>query len=237
MATGTTNSIENARRLLEKCTLFRGLPTEDRDRLIARARIRHFAAGQTIFTMGARGDSMLAVLNGEVRISVPSYRDRELQLAILQPGEVFGEIAVLDGKERTADAQAITDCDLAVLKRADILDFLRRDPNALASLVEVLCGRLRQTDQHIAEVALLNLPVRLAKVMLRIGEPDKAPQMHGPIIKIHRSQRELANMIGAARESVNKCLREWNRSSVLRVQGNSITITKPAVLAEIADQV
>src|SRR5262249_22606850 len=114
MATGTTNSIENTHRLLEKCTLFRGLPTEDRDRLIARARIRHFAAGQTIFTMGAPGDSMLAVLNGEVRISVPSYRDRELQLAILQPGEVFGEIAVLDGKERTADAQAITDCDLAV---------------------------------------------------------------------------------------------------------------------------
>ena len=119
---------------------------------------------------------MLAVLNGEVRIIVPSFGDRELQLAILQPGEVFGEIAVLDGKERTADAQANKDCDLAILGRADVLHFLRRHPDALASLVEVLCGRLRQTDQHIAEVALLNLPVRLAKVLLRIGEPDKAPQ-------------------------------------------------------------
>jgi len=97
-----------------------------------------------------------------VRISVPSPEGREIVLAILQPGEVFGEIALLDGKERTADA--MTGCDLAVLERRDVMEFLERQPNAWPRLVEVLCGRLRASDLHMAELAMQPLPVRLAKV-------------------------------------------------------------------------
>jgi CRP/FNR family transcriptional regulator, cyclic AMP receptor protein len=235
MSTVHQNAIKNAHRLLGKCVLFRGLQEKDRDAMVARARLRHFKAGETIFLMGETGDSLLAVLDGQVRISVPSTGGRELLLAILHPGEFFGEMAVLDGKPRTADAHAITDCDLAVLSRTDVLAFLHSQPEALISLVDVLCDRLRQTDRHIAEVALLNLPVRLAKVLLRIAKLDETPRLEWRNITINKPQRELASMIGGARESVNKCLRQWQQAGLVRVEDSSITITNPIALAEIAE--
>jgi CRP/FNR family transcriptional regulator, cyclic AMP receptor protein len=225
------NAIENARRLLKKCALFRGLPADKRDALSARARIVHFTAGQNIFMMGEPGTSMMAVLNGEVRISVSSSA-RELILAILHAGE----IPLLDGKNRTADAQAVTDCDVAVLNRTDVLDFFHHQPETVMTLVEVLCERLRETDQHFGEVALLRLPVRLAKVLLRIAKVDEVRTPRGPFTRIHVSQRELANMIGGARESVNKCLHEWQQAGIVRVNDSWITIANPAALAEIAEK-
>jgi CRP/FNR family transcriptional regulator, cyclic AMP receptor protein len=234
--TVSRNSVENARRLLGSCLLFRGLARHNRDVLVARARIQHFAAGQNIFMMGSLGDSMMAVLTGTVRISVPSAEGRELLLAILHPGEFFGEIALLDGKERTADAQAVTDCELAVLGRAHVLDFLHREPGALVSLIDVLCERLRETDQHIAEVALLHLPVRLAKVLIRMAKTDCATKSNQSRFRIDLSQRELGNMIGAARENVNKCLRGWQRAGIVRMEERAIIITNRAALDEIAEQ-
>ena len=226
-------AIEDARRLLANCILFRGLVENERDAVVARARLRRFAAGETIFLMGSPGESMMAVLGGQVRISVPSPEGREILLAIFQPGEVFGEIALLDGKERTADARAMTACDLAILERRDVFAFLERKPNAWPRLVEVLCDRLRSTDQHIAEVALLQLPVRLAKALLRMA--DEANAAKGSAI-VQMSQRELGNIVGAARESVNKCLREWQRSGLVRIEGTSITISDRATLKDVAEQ-
>src|SRR5262245_11998017 len=90
--------------------------------------MRQVADGEPMFLMGSPGTSMMAVLSGRVRISIPSNEGREIVLAVLQPGEVFGEIAVLDGKDRTADAHAVTACTLAVLERHDVLEFLERSP-------------------------------------------------------------------------------------------------------------
>src|SRR6266496_1416769 len=229
-------AIDAARRLLADCMLFRGLVENERDALVARARIRHFAAGDNIFLMGSPGDSMMAVLGGQIRISVPSPEGREIVLAILQKGEVFGEIALLDGKERTADARAMTASDLAILERRDVFAFLERQPNAWPRLVEVLCERLRATDQHIAEVALLQLPVRLAKALLRIADAEAPAALGQPAVKLQLSQRELGNLVGAARETVNKCLREWQRSGLVRIEGTSITISNRATLQGVAEQ-
>src|SRR5205823_2408359 len=228
--------IDHARRLLAGCMLFRGLVESERDAVVSRARLRHFAAGETIFLMGSPGDSMMAVLSGQVRISVPSPEGREIVLAIFQPGEVFGEIALLDGKERTADARAMAACDLAILERRDVFAFLERKPNAWPRLVEVLCDRLRTTDQHIAEVALLQLPVRLAKALLRMAdsEANAARGRNSAIVQL--SQRELGNIVGAARESVHKCLREWQRSGLVRIEGTSITISDRSTLEDVAEQ-
>ncbi len=181
--------------------------------------------------MGSPGDNMMAVVSGNVRISVTSPDGRELLLAILLPGEVFGEIALLDGKPRTADATALTACSLAILDRREILAFFDRHPNAWANIVRVLCDRLRKTDEHIVEVALLDLPVRLAKVLLRIAGDTK-----GAADEIRLSQTELGNMVGAARETVNKCLRQWQRSRILAVKGGLITITNRAALRDLSEQ-
>jgi CRP/FNR family cyclic AMP-dependent transcriptional regulator len=110
----------------------------------------------------------VAVLNGRVRISLSSADGREVLLAMLGEGEVFGEIAMLDGKERTADARAATPCDLAILERRDAVNFLAQAPQACLRLIEVFCQRMRLTDERIAEVAMLRLPARLAKTILRM---------------------------------------------------------------------
>jgi CRP-like cAMP-binding protein len=157
-----------------------------------------------------------------------------LLLAVIQPGEVFGELAVLDGKERSADAVAETACTVAILDRRNILSFFERNPSAWPSLVKVLCHRLRHTNQVFAEVALLELPVRLAKAMLRVLNWEAASAAAEPA-KIRFSQRELANMLGGSRESVNKCLRNWQRTGVVRISGGSIIISDRRALENIAE--
>ncbi len=219
-----------ARRLIENCVLFKGLSDSERSAVSARARIQTFGAGANIFAIGSAGDQMMAVLSGSVRISLPSSDGKELLLAIIQPGEVFGELAVLDGKERSADAHAEGACSLAILDRRDILSFLERNPAAWLKIVEVLCHRLRRTDQVLAEVALMQLPARLAKMMLRITQDTALTQPE----KIRFSQRELASMVGGTRESVNKCLRRWQTGGIVEISESWIAITDRVALENIA---
>jgi CRP/FNR family transcriptional regulator, cyclic AMP receptor protein len=148
--------IEAARQLLGACWLFRNLGPDERKALFARARIRirTFTAGETIFHKGSPGDHMMAVVSGNVRISVVSTNGKVLELSILTPGDLFGEIALLDGKERTADATAATECSLAILDRSEVLSFLAQHPNVWPLIVEVLCDRLRKSDAHLAGDAM-----------------------------------------------------------------------------------
>jgi len=236
MATVDRMSLESFRRSLGNCVLFREIVAVDKDALLSRARLRRFGAGETIFLMGSPGDSMMAVLGGNVRISVPAVDGREIVLAILHENEVFGEIAMLDGKERTADARALTPCTLAILERRDVLAFMDRHPSAWLRLVEVLCERMRRTDVHIAEVALLQLPIRLAKALLRMSSLEPIASVGHKTATIQLSQRELGNLVGAARESVNKCLREWQRAGIVRIESSLITIADRATLEELAEQ-
>ena len=185
--------------------------------------------------MGSLHDSMMAIINGEVKISMASPDGKEVVLAILRAGEVFGEIAMLDGKPRSADVEALTDCSLAVLGRRDVLAALGGNQAAWLGLIEVLCSRLRQTDDHLVEVALLGLPVRLAKVLLRMIDERGNRTKIAAAADIRRSQSELANMVGAARENVNKCLQAWQRAGIIRMEKRVITIAERAKLEAIAE--
>jgi CRP/FNR family transcriptional regulator, cyclic AMP receptor protein len=234
VAGAESGALKDAHRLLGDCVLFSGLSAEERAAIAAQARIRTFNAGETVFNLGSPGDHMMAVLSGTIRISVPSPDGKELVLTLIQPGEVFGELAVLDGKERSADAIAENECTLAILYRHDVLSFFQRNPSAWPKLVEVLCQRLRRTDQVFAEVALLQLPVRLAKMMLRLLESRSRsePEKGG---KIGFSQRELANMVGGTRESVNRCLRNWQRRGIVQVTEGSIVVMNQDALEDLSE--
>jgi CRP/FNR family transcriptional regulator, cyclic AMP receptor protein len=226
--------LKGARQLLGNCVLFAGLSADERVAVVARARIRTVNAGETVFAIGSPGDQMMALLRGTIRISVPSSEGRELFLAMIGPGEVFGELAVLDGKERSADAIAESSCTLAILDRNDIVSFFERNPSAWPKLVKVLCQRLRHTDEVFAEVALLQLPARLARSMLRLMDlHSTSTPGTKPVIRF--SQRELANMVGGTRESVNRCLRNWQRNGIVQVKEGSIIITNRPALENMAD--
>lgn len=217
-------ALDQAHRLLGNCGLFRGLKIDERRAIINRARIRNVRAGERIFSIGAPGDYMAAVLTGTIRITVPSPNGRELLLAILEAGELFGEIALLDGKERTADATANTPSVLAILHRHEVLSFLERNPALWPRIVEILCDRIRHTDVQLAEVALLRLPARLARAILRIASTDPNSAADDKHFRIQLTQQDLANMVGATRESVNKCLSAWQRQGLVHIDGGQIAV-------------
>jgi CRP/FNR family transcriptional regulator, cyclic AMP receptor protein len=148
---------------------------------------------------------------------------------------VFGEMALLDGKERTADARAMAACTLAVLERRDVLSFLDHHPHVWPKLGAVLCSRLRTTDQHIAELALLEVPARLAKALLRFGNVDGRLNTERAPLQVQLSQRELGNICGATRESINKCLRGWQRLGIVRIEESLVTIANQTALEELAE--
>jgi CRP/FNR family cyclic AMP-dependent transcriptional regulator len=177
---------------------------------------------------------MMAVVTGTVRIVAPSPQGKEIVLGELKAGEVFGEIALLDGGERSADAVALTNCELVALERRDLMAALQRNPEACLRLLEVVCKRLRETDERITEIAFFELPVRLAKVLLRTTV-HAAGSARAANPKVALSQRELGNMIGGTRESVNRCLRGWQRRGIIRLAKGWIILENPAALTEIAE--
>ena len=226
-------ALAQAHHLIGSCSLFAGFSAGERGAISERARVRPLRAGETVFSIGSQGSQMMAVLSGTVRISVPSSSGKELLIARIQPGEIFGELSLLDGKERSADAVAETACTLALLDRRDVLSFFERNPSAWPKLVEMICQRLRNADQILAEVALLQLPTRLAKALLRVLPPTESA---AAAAKTRLSQRDLANMVGGTRESVNKCLRRWQGVGAVKISGGSIWITNRDVLEEIAEE-
>src|ERR1041385_7639718 len=216
MRSDRSTTMRAERAALDRCDLFQPLSGSERAALFAHARPHKYAANESIFLMGSPGDDMVAVVSGTIRISVPSPDGKEIVLAILGPGEICGEIALLDGKERTADARAATDCSVVVLERRDVLAFFTQYPDAWTKLIDVLCERLRTADQQMAEFALSPVPVRLAKALLRLATSEGQPVNGRPLERVHLTQRELGNVIGATRESVNKYLRAWQRKGCVR---------------------
>ena len=220
---------DHGRKLLEKCTLFSSLDEAARRDIAAHAQLRNFGAGEPICRLDDQGDSMMAVVVGTVRISLPTIKGKEIILADLRAGELFGEIALLDGRPRSANATALTNCELMVLERRDVLPFLERNPAACLKLMEILCARIRRSDESMADIAFFNLPVRLAKTLL-----SYQPQGRGAL-KLSLSQSELAEMSGGTREKVNRCLRDWQRRGILQLRDRWTIILKPEALRELVD--
>lgn len=223
----STQARSAGRALLEGHYLFGQLTAEELDGLLAHARTERYRTGQTIFLKGSAGTGMMAVLSGRVRISTPSPDGRELVLNMIHEGEVFGELALLDGKERTADASAAVDCELLVLERRDLLPFLERHPSVALRLLAIVTGRLRQTTEQVEDVAFLGLESRLAKQLLKLAARHGRQGASGEItIDAKLSQRELGQMIGLSRESINKQLGAWQREGFVRVEEGTITLVE-----------
>ena len=217
--------------LLRGHPLFRQLPPAVLERLGSYMKRRSLPRGATIFAKGDPGIGLMGVLKGAVKISVPSADGRDIVVNIIHEGEIFGEIALLDGQPRTADASAMTDCELIVIERRDFLPFLRSEPDLTTQIIEILCARLRRTTEQVQDVTFLNLPARLAKAVLRLaGEAESAT----PPRKVTITQREISEIIGRSRESTNKQLRAWAKSGWIRLERGAVTVVQPDKLAEVA---
>jgi CRP-like cAMP-binding protein len=210
--------------VLGKQFLLAGLQPEELDQILRVATEQRYAHGQTIFQRGDPGTSLVIVLDGQVRISACSADGKEVTLVILGQGEVFGEIAVIDGRERTADATAIGPCRLLLLDRQDLLPLLERHPRVAVRLLQILCARMRNATNACQNLALLEVPGRLARLLRQLAEAKGEPVCRGHRLTLRLSQRELGNLIGASRESVNKHLRAWEAEGLISIDRGRITL-------------
>ena len=217
--------------LLRNHPLFCELTPSMLERISTYVKRRSFAKGSTIFEKGDAGVGLIGVVSGSVKISVTSADGRDIVLNIIRPGEVFGEIALLDGRARTANAAAMSDCELIVIERREFLPFLRSEPDVTLKLMEILCSRLRKTSEQVQDVTFLNLSTRLAKTLLRLAANDGPSK---PASKVAITQREISQIVGRSRESTNKQLRAWAKRGWIRLERGSVTVIKAAKLVELA---
>lgn len=222
------------RNILAGHPVLGALPTEDLDRLAQRVITRTYRPGQSVFMKGDPGTTLMAVLRGRVRISCIAADGREIVLAVLDPGEVFGEIAMIDGGERTADAVALEDAELLILHRRDFLPVLEANPRLALRLLEILAGRLRRTDQQI-EDNYLPLRPRLAKRLLFLADHYGKPVENGTGVQIaiRLPQTLLASMVGTTREAVNKQLGEFRNAGLIDMGRGTITVRDRDGLEEV----
>ena len=220
------------RAVLRDHYLFGKLTAQQIESLSACIVTRSVKRGTNIFAKGDPGTSLCAIGAGTVRISVPSVEGKDAVFNVLGKGEIFGEIALLDGNPRTADASAVTDCELFVIERRDFLPLMREEPEIALRLIEILCSKLRRTTEQAEEVMFLDLPSRLAKALMRLVDADTAGMRER---KISITQKDLGSIIGMTRESTNKQLRIWKGKKWVRLERNAVVILATDHLTAIAE--
>jgi CRP/FNR family transcriptional regulator, cyclic AMP receptor protein len=218
--------------VLRKHPIFCDLEPEALDQLCRYAKHTSLKRGATICSKGDPGNSLFAVISGTVKISISSPEGRNAILNLIGPGEVFGDIAVLDGQARTADAIANTNCEIYVIDRRDFLPFVRSQPALAMKFIELLCGRLRRTSEQVEQLILQNLPGRLASALL--GLTEKQP-LDTASWTIAITQQEISEMVGMTRESINKQLRAWAARSWVRLEHGAIVVLDANSLRELAE--
>ena len=231
--TGGARSIPSSKlAVLRKHPYFVDLEPEAFDQLCRYAKHTTLKRGATIFSKGDPGTSLVAVISGTVKISISSPDGRNAILNLVGPGEIFGEVALLDGQARSADCTANTNCEVFIIDRREFLPFVRSQPTLAMKFIELLCARLRWTSDQVEQVILQNLPGRLASALLRLTEKHKlAPQ--GRTIAI--TQQEISEMVGMTRESINKQLRAWAAHNWVRLEHGAIVVINAEMLQELAE--
>jgi len=218
--------------VLRKHPIFSDLAPDAFDQLCRYAQPTTLKRGATLFAKGDPGHSLYAVLSGTVKISVSSPDGRNAILNLIGAGEVFGEISVLDGRVRSADAIANTNCEILVIDRRDFLPFVHSQPALAMKFIELLCGRLRWTSDQVEQIILQDLPGRLASALLGLTEKRKLETASRTIAI---TQQEISEMVGMTRESINKQLRAWAARDWLRLEHGAIVVLNADPLRELVE--
>lgn len=225
---GTATRIDTA--LLRANRLFGVLCPAELDAVLDFARIRRFATDQRIFAKGEPGDCLYAILRGKVAVQTESEDAKVMFLNILGAGDVFGEIAMLDGGERTATVSAQEPCELLRVDRRDFMPFLEQRPDLCIRLMAVLCERVRWTSALIEDTVFLSVTRRLAKRIVTLARHYGRPTEDGVRISTYVSQEDLANMLGVSREIVNKTLKGFQACGAIAYRNGFLVVKDAAYL-------
>jgi len=208
--------------LLRLHPFFSDLSAWDAQELLKRIRCRRVPAGRFLFQQGDAGDGLYGILAGRVRIYSASPEGAEIMLNVMEQGELFGEIALLDGSTRTASAAAMEQADLLRIHRAHFLPYVKANSDLILAMLTLLCQRLRWSTSVIEDAAFLTFPARLAKRLLVLAEHYRRSQEHE--ITVPLSQHELGSMVGAGRETINKQLALWRSAGIVDTGRGAVVI-------------
>jgi CRP/FNR family cyclic AMP-dependent transcriptional regulator len=220
------------RTVLERNLLFRGLSPATLDQIARLGTRRTYERDGVIFAQSDPGDALFGVMTGRVRISASSAGGKEVFLNIMEPGDIFGEIALLDGRPRSAAASAMATSELFVVTREQFLALLAREPQLVDHLLQLLCGRLRWVSGFAEESALLSVSGRLAKRLLSLGKLHGHETRDGIELKV--SQEEVARFLGLSRQIVNQYLQNWKAQHWVDLGRGRIMILNAPALEGVA---
>lgn len=216
---------ENEANYLKQVHIFNSLSEEEIHTLAAVVRRRTFRQGEVIFHRDDPGQVLYVIKEGKVKISLISPDGQEIALVVFGKGEYFGELALLDGRPRSADAIALQKVECLALQRSDFHNAIMKYPKIAIQVMEVLCERLRRTDQQVEDLIFLDVYGRVAKKLLELADSHGVKVAQGIQIDMRLTQQELASMVGASRESINKVLGYFTDKGYISVDKHRITIS------------
>ncbi len=215
---------ENETIYLKQVPLFAGLAEEDIRELMEVARKRTFRSGEVIFHRDDPGQVLYVIKEGKVKISRVSPDGQEIVLTVLGKGECFGEFAIIDGLPRSADAITLEKVECYTLQRSDFHNAISKNPKIAIQVLEVLTQRLRINDQMVEDLIFLDVYGRVAKKLLELAETHGEKVENGTRINVRLTQQELASMVGASRESVNKVMGYFTDKNFISTDKHRITL-------------
>jgi CRP/FNR family cyclic AMP-dependent transcriptional regulator len=221
------------RGALTRTQIFQSLQPAELEAVLARATLRRIARGEIIRRRGDPGTGMVIIVSGQARISLVSEEGREVTLTMLGPGEVLGEMTLLDGGECSADVTAHENCVLLMIERMQFLRLLQSNSELCLQLMSVLFQRLRRANVALEDMALLDLSMRLGRLLLRLSGDYGIVTPRGRRIEVKLSQKDLSSLAGASREKVNRQLRQWEQDGIIGKDNGRLLILKPQALAPL----
>jgi CRP/FNR family cyclic AMP-dependent transcriptional regulator len=216
--------------LLSRVPLFGGVSAPDLRAAAAASRLRRYARGQVVFTTGDPSGSLLVIVSGRMKVVVRSADGGELMLAVVEPGGVIGELGVVDGGPRSADAETLDATDVLEVPRAIIIDLQRRVPAMTENLLAAVSSSFRRLTDATADLVFLDLPRRVGKTLL------EHPRDASGAVDLGMSQEQLAHRVAGTRQSVNLALHGFERRGWLEMKGRQIVLRDPVALARFAGE-
>ncbi len=215
---------------LKQVSLFANLADEDLHELMTAAKRRAFRSGEVIFHRDDPGQVLYMIKEGKVKICIISPDGQEISLAVFGKGECFGEFALLDGLPRSADAVALEKVECYTLQRTDFHNAIMKNPKIAIQVLEALTKRLRNTDNMVEDLIFLDVYGRVAKKLLELADAHGVKTDDGVRIEVRLTQQELASMVGASRESVNKVMGYFSEKDFISTDKHRITLHRIADL-------
>lgn len=216
---------------LAKAGIFQGVDPDAAMALGSQLETVEYPRGSAIFSEGELGDRLYVILSGKVKLGRHSADGRENLLAVMGPSDMFGELSVFDPGPRTSSATAVTDVTLATMERNSMLQWIRLRPEIAEQLLRVLARRLRRTNNSLADLIFTDVPGRVAKALLQLARQFGSQEGNTTRVTHDLTQEELAQLVGASRETVNKALADFGQRGWLRLEGKSVIILDAERLA------